>query len=198
MGLSPLNKGEQWFDYYPVATKLGNTTDPSRTLLVDIGGGIGHDLLAFHQQFPSIPGKLIVQDLATVVASAQNLPPGIEAMSHDFFDPQPIKGAKAYYLRNVLHDWPDKQARQILESVREAMSGDSLLLINETVLPATKVGLYSAKVDFYMMAMFSSLNCTEGQFRALLGEAGFEVLGVWRPVDATLGSGTLIECGLTA
>ena len=195
MGLSRLNEGEQWFDYFPVQAKMGDT-DPSRTLLVDVGGGIGHDLIAFKKKFPDLPGRLIVQDLAVVVEAAKDLPAGIEAMGHDFFTPQPIRGAKTYYLRTVLHDWPDKQAREILVPIREAMSQDSILLINENVLSETEVSLYAAQLDLMMMAMFSSLDRTVDQFKALLDSVGLEVFRVWRSEAVTKGSGTLLECGL--
>lgn len=59
-----------------------------------------------------MPGRLVLQDLAHVLESA-DLPSEIDVQAHSFFDEQPIKHAKAYYLRTVLHDWPDKQAVQI-------------------------------------------------------------------------------------
>lgn len=62
-------------------------------LLVDIGGGSGHDINIFRDQHPGVPGRLILQDLSDVIdACSSSLPAGIEAMSHDFFNPQPIKG----------------------------------------------------------------------------------------------------------
>ena len=91
--------------------------EQSSPLLVDIGGGMGHEMVAFRRAHPQIPGKLVVQDIPVVINSIKELPNGIEAMPHDFFAPQPIRGAKTYYLANVLHDWPDKQARVILKSI---------------------------------------------------------------------------------
>ena len=117
-------------------------------------------------------------------------------MKHDFFAEQPVKDAKAYYLRAVLHDWPDKQALKILGSIREAMGSESILLVNETVMPESNVPLYSALADFAMMAGFSSMERTQVQYKALLEEAGFAVVGVWTPRNPTPGSGTLIEAVL--
>ncbi|KAG6354382.1 hypothetical protein INS49_004399 [Diaporthe citri] len=34
----------------------------------------------------------------------------VELQVHDFFTPQPVKGARAYFTRSVLHDWPDEQS----------------------------------------------------------------------------------------
>src|SRR5271154_1582894 len=110
---------------------------PLDTVLVDIGGGVGHDLIAFKQQYPSLPGKRILQEIPVVIESIKGLPAGIDATKHDFFAEQPVKGAKAYYLAHVLHDWPDKQSHVVLSNIREAMNSDSILLINDNVLPCT-------------------------------------------------------------
>ncbi|MCJ1455699.1 hypothetical protein MMC28_006055 [Mycoblastus sanguinarius] len=114
-------------------------------------------------------------------------------MTHDFFKPQPVKGAKAYYLRMVLHDWPDKQARKILESIRGSMTKESILLINENVISESNVPLYSAEMDLSMMAMFSALDRTRAQFKDLLESSGFELVHVWTPKVVVSGSGTLFE-----
>ena len=165
----------------------------SEPLLIDIGGGLGHDLIAFRKRFPELSGKLIVQDIPVVVDSIKDLPTGINAMTHDFFKPQPVKGAKAYYLRMVLHDWPDKQARKILESIRGSMTKESILLINENVISESNVPLYSAEMDLSMMAMFSALDRTRAQFKDLLESSGFELVHVWTPKVVVSGSGTLFE-----
>ncbi|KAF4629411.1 hypothetical protein G7Y89_g8739 [Cudoniella acicularis] len=188
MGISRSARDQSWFDYFPVSSKLSVKSD-SDTLLVDIGGGVGHDLIRLKEKKPSLSGKLIVQDISVVIESISDLPTGIEAMKYDFFTPQPVKGAKAYYLANVLHDWPDKQALQILGNVKEAMTSDSFLLINENVLPETNVSLFSASTDFMMMGGFSAQERTENQFRTLLDEAGLELVKAWEPEDAADGEG---------
>jgi len=184
--------GTEWYDFYPAATKL-HVSSPSDVLLVDIGGGTGADLIGFHNRHESLPGKLILQDIPPVIDAIESaaLPARIEAQEHDFFTPQPVRGAKAYYLRTVLHDWPDKQAHEILRHVREAMVGEeSVLLVNETCLAEKGVGLMEAELDMSMMVLFASLERTEAQWRELLEGAGFRVLGVWRPES---GSGALFE-----
>jgi hypothetical protein len=143
------NRGAEWFEFYPVAEKLQvSTSSASDVLLVDVGGGHGQAIAGFKDKNPTAIGKLIVQDLPVVVDSITQLPSGLTAMSHNFFEPQPIIGAKAYYLRAVLHDWPDKQALAILQSIKEAMSEDSVLLIDEVLLPETNVPIFKAQMDF--------------------------------------------------
>lgn len=173
-------KGQSWFKFFPVEEKL-RVEDPMAPLLVDIGGGQGEDILAFQDKFPHLPGKLVLQDLPVVVEGIQGTISPVEAQGYNFFDEQPNKGAKAYYLRTVLHDWPDKQALQILARVRETMTPESLLLINEVLVPETNRSLSSVVADLAMMTSYAALERTQAQFEAVLNEAGFELVNVWRP-----------------
>ena len=89
-----------------------------------MGGGYGHALSAFRTAFPDIKGKFIVEHLPRVPeANPQKMADGVEALAHDFFKPQPIKGeslglrvypfvryynedegARVYLLHLILHD----------------------------------------------------------------------------------------------
>ncbi|PWY88384.1 O-methyltransferase [Aspergillus heteromorphus CBS 117.55] len=181
MTMSRTAGGVHWHQFYPVAERLQGIS-PDRVLLIDIGGGVGHDISTFKAAHPSISGKLIVQDLPQAIAGIKSpLPEGIEAMGYNMFDVQPVTGAKAYYMRTVLHDWPDKQALEALAQIKTAMAEDSLLLINENTLPESNVSPVTGTLDLVMMQTFSSLERTEKQWVALLEKAGFEVLKVWKP-----------------
>lgn len=173
-------RGQNWFEFFPVEEKLrvSSALDP---LVVDIGGGQGEDLRKFQDRFPDLPGKLILQDLAPVIMDMVKLPHEIEAQAYDFFQEQPVKHAKAYFMRTVLHDWPDKQAEEILKRVHDAMDQDSTLLINEIMLPELGVLLPSVLSDMQMMGSFASLERTELQWQILLENAGFELVQVWLP-----------------
>lgn len=200
MGLSRTRGGRHWSESLPVESKLrippggSADTDTDTPLLVDVGGGIGHDLLAFRNLHPSstLPGKLIVQDIPAVIDSVDTTAlqaSNIQAMKHDFLAAQPVRGARAYYLSNVLHDWPDKQALTILRQIVAAMAPDSMVLINENLMAETGAGLYSACSDLNMMATFAALERTEAQFRSLLEQAGLQLVRAWTPVDAVEGDG---------
>lgn len=184
---------EEWFDFYPVAERL-LVQEQDKVLLVDVGGGKGHDLVKFHEKHSELPGKLIVQDLPAVIDDiSEPLPTRIEAQKYDFFTPQPIRGAKAYYLRTVLHDWPDKQALKILRNIREVMAEDSFLLINEGCLQEQGVSLFEAELDLSMMVLFASLERTQVQWNKLLKDAGFRVTGLYKSSVWTPGNITLFE-----
>ncbi|KAF3405118.1 Demethylsterigmatocystin 6-O-methyltransferase [Talaromyces pinophilus] len=189
MTFSQQLRGKNWFEIYPVAEKLNSSSD--RVLLVDIGGGVGHDVIAFKKRFPDMVGELVVQDLPQVIESIDEaLPDGIIAIGHNMFEPQPIRGAKAYYLRTVLHDWPDKQALDVLARIREVMAEDSVLLINEHTAPESlEVPVIPVTLDIQMMEVFSSLERTEEEWVSLLERAQFKVAKVWK-VDTV---GTLVS-----
>ena len=82
-------------NWFPVQERIINGFDHgkenSNVLLIDIGGGLGHDLERFKRTFPQAGGRFILQDLARTVADAVEVE-GIETMAYDFFTPQPIKG----------------------------------------------------------------------------------------------------------
>lgn len=85
----------RWLDVFPVASQLeGKTTrdGDDNVLLVDIGGNQGHDLKIFHERFPELPGRLILQDLPEAVNKIPAPLEGIEVMPYDFFTPQLVRG----------------------------------------------------------------------------------------------------------
>jgi hypothetical protein len=193
-----MDRGEPWYDFYPVEEKLARGVGARTPLLVDIGGSLGTDIAAFHSRFPALQGSLILEELPEVIDSIKELDTSIERVKHDFFLPQPevAKGAKAYFLSTILHDWPDKEAKQILVNVRSAMSNDSILLINENALPDANVPLYPAKLDFLMMCLLSGMDRTVKQYKALLEESGFELVKIYQPEVVRPGTGYLFEAVL--
>lgn len=74
-------------DFYPVKDSLLGLmkAGPNAVLLVDIGGGLGHDLQEFHRKHPTAPGRLIVQEKADVIQQIPDKMGRIEYMTHDFF-----------------------------------------------------------------------------------------------------------------
>lgn len=186
-------RGQDWFDFYPVAEKLSGAA-PDDVLIVDIGGGIGHDISAFRSKFSALSGKFVLQELAQVIRTIKEpLPLGVEAQAYDMFSPQPIKNARVYYLRTVLHDWPDKQALTALKNVREAMGPKSRLLLNENLFPEGEATKRAPSIDFIMMNCFAALERTEEQWTQLLQKAGFRVENVWKPESQGIGPVALFE-----
>ena len=80
-----------WTDLFPAGTLI-ETHRRSAVLLVDVGGGTGHDLERSRRVLNTpAPGALVLQDRGPVIASAivhENITP----MAHNFFEEQPVKG----------------------------------------------------------------------------------------------------------
>ncbi len=85
-----------WMDegFYPVEARLsqGIKDAGDNFFLVDVGGGIGHDLQELKTKHPNISGCLVLQDQPSVIDQISLAPAGIEMTVYDFFTPQPIKG----------------------------------------------------------------------------------------------------------
>ncbi|QDS69567.1 hypothetical protein FKW77_008078 [Venturia effusa] len=165
------NPAPPWYTLYPITQLLETYTPANGPLLIDVGGGVGTLLTRFRNTLPEphkTESKLILQDTPAVIAQATSnphhpLPSNIEANPHDFFTPQPIKGARAYYLRAILHDWPDTDCRTILRHLHAAMmKGYSTLLVDERVVPETGVDLLSAAADVTMMVNLDAKERTAG------------------------------------
>lgn len=86
-----------WSDgqLYPVRERLSSVEDADGVLVVDIGGGNGHDLDWFRKKHPEIKGRLVLQDLPYITDTLKL--EGIEVMAHDFNNEQPIKGEEFPY-----------------------------------------------------------------------------------------------------
>lgn len=81
-----------WTDWFPVQERLLDGANEASPLLVDVGGGKGHDVLDFQAKYPQKGRRLVLQDLSPVTSDLEDLGPGIEHMTYDFFTEQPVKG----------------------------------------------------------------------------------------------------------
>jgi len=166
----------EWFDVVPFAQDAANVA-PERALFVDVGGSIGHQSKRLRLKYPSLPGKVIVQDLPETVKVATPAK-GVEFMAYDFFTPQPIHGARFYYMRTVLHDWDEENSVKILQNTAAAMGPDSQLLIDEMALPNKDVHWWSACLDLHMYTMLNALERTVEQWHDLLAKAGLKIVDI--------------------
>ena len=179
--------GLKWFEVPEIMdAAFGSHLDltQDQALIIDVGGSTGHDLLEFEAAHPLLKGRKILQDLPASVDSLDKgflSLHGIEAISHDFFTPQPISNAKVYYLKMVLHDWPAEQCRQILSNIRTAMKpGYSRILVNEMVIPETGARWMETGLDILMMAVHAAQERREREWMKLVEEVdGLQVNKIW-------------------
>ena len=141
--------------------------------IVDVGGGRGHLLQALLPRAPKTTGILfelphVIEDAAAAASDRLVLAPG------DFFA-DPLPPADAYVLMEVLHDWDDAHARQILTSVRRAAPAHARLLIVEAVVSVEPGPAFGKTLDVIMLAITGGRERTEAEYAALLRETGFEL-----------------------
>lgn len=172
-----------WFEYYPVAERLEKNFDASvsETFLVDLGGGKGHDLAAFAVAHPSL-GRLVLQDQPSVIAESPDSYSGLfQRQGVDFFTPQLLKHARAYFLHSILHDWGDADCLRILENLKPALKpGYSRVLFNEIVVSEDEPTIQATSMDMMMLAHADpAYERTERAWRDLLGKAGYVVRTIY-------------------
>lgn len=148
--------------------------------VVDIGGGRGVLLAAVLRMNPKARGILF--DLPHVIEDARNTLDGgiarrIEFVSGDFFQAVP-SGGDLYLLKNVLHDWSDAKARQILATLHRAMNGRGRILVGERIVCEPNKACSGKSVDMVMMVRTGGRNRTDTEYRNLLRAGGFNVTRV--------------------
>ncbi|XDG07411.1 hypothetical protein ABKA04_007026 [Annulohypoxylon sp. FPYF3050] len=185
---------------------------PQGSEFVDVGGGLGHFARALSQSGRCRGVNFVVQDLEKVVARAGDLEGahGLSArgggegneseghakitfQAHDFFTPQPVKGAAVYFLRWILHNWSDKYALRILRHIGEAMGEKSRLIIHDYCIEdldelPTRKRRAATNMDIGMMQLLNAQERDETQWRELLAKADarFQWIGVTRPPGSAL------------
>jgi demethylsterigmatocystin 6-O-methyltransferase len=102
--ISNFNKDRKdWSDFYPVEERLGKgaETNSDAVMMVDVGGGLGHQAVGLKKKFPQLPGRFVVQDLMSLPPESDRVD-GVEYVVHDFLKEQPIKGSWTPQLSSVL------------------------------------------------------------------------------------------------
>lgn len=69
--------------------------------MVDIGGGVGHDLLGVKARHPNLKGRLVLEELPHVIKQVEDKLEGISLVKHDFYTLQPIKGGLPHNLVRI-------------------------------------------------------------------------------------------------
>ncbi|KAK4997107.1 hypothetical protein LTR66_003425 [Elasticomyces elasticus] len=176
-------------DSCPAQAELANGLQGNdAVLLVDVGGGFGQDLQNFYTNNPSVRHVSILQDRPTVLSSIapDSLHSRISTMPRDFFTQQPVRGAHAYHLHSILHNWDDTHYRTTLGHLRDAMTPGYLkLLIFENVVPDRGAHWQMTRLDWLMMATCVALERTERQWREFVGSVGFKVRRIWTMDETT-------------
>jgi hypothetical protein len=149
--------------------------------VVDVGGGTGDLLAAILESNPSLRGILVDREAMLTRAHAAlrtgPLAQRCELHAGDLFGTLPA--ADAYILSQVLHDWDDEKAADILGNIRLAARVGARLIVLTGILPE-EAGPHPTKTsDIGMMALFGAgRERTAPQLQQLLRSAGWKIASV--------------------
>ncbi|KAI3603712.1 hypothetical protein WG66_006691 [Moniliophthora roreri] len=192
-------------------------TLPQGTTFCDIGSGVGTLTLSLASAHRHL--KVVLQDFPEVLVAAKafwsaEYPQSIrdqrvDFVPLDFLKERPVAEQDVYYMKHVLHDWPDNDVVCILQNVAKAMKpdGTSRLFIHDFVLKHVystvkpdsgsdmSIGIERApepllpnygtgnirhyNQDVNMLAMFNSRERTCEEYATLGEEAGLCLIKVW-------------------
>ncbi|KAF5387187.1 hypothetical protein D9615_001587 [Tricholomella constricta] len=203
--------GNEWREIF--VNGIGCKDLKDGDVVVDVGGSVGSCVLHLFKEYPNL--HYVVQDLPKQITAAaefwqENAPEAVPSgkvtlQAHNFFTPQPVKGAAVYFLRVVIHDWPDRDAKTILQHLRDAADTYSKLIIFDTLAfhvcedPATESAAPKAPVprpllanlgiagagfetglDIQMINLFNGKERTEAEFRELGLSVGWKLESITR------------------
>ena len=153
---------------------LSDDWAPVRSV-VDVGGGTGALLAEILRARPGIRGILV--DLPrTVMRSADvfraaGVAGRVTVAGQNFFDPLPAR-ADLYLLKNVLADWPDREATALLTRCAEAARPAGRVVI----LGGVSAGEHGeASPELLMMVLLGGKDRTVREFGELARQAGLEI-----------------------
>ncbi|KAJ7593960.1 S-adenosyl-L-methionine-dependent methyltransferase [Mycena floridula] len=123
----------------------------------------------------------------------------VKLQVHDFFSPQPVKNAAVYFLRYIIHDWSDKEAKQILSQLRAAAGPTSKLVVFDGLAQHTcsveggplvpyplLCPTWGLQVTAMVLCMYNGKERLEAEFEVLGKEIGWKLESVKPGKLATL------------
>jgi SAM-dependent methyltransferase len=160
--------------------------------IVDVGGGTGLMLAGILRLRPALHGTLVdlprTVSRATETFRAAGVADRVTAVGQTFFDPLP-SGADIYLLKNVLNDWPDRDAVRLLTRCADAARPAGRVVTLSGVVPddASKGGL---EIE---MVLAGGRRRTVSEFRELARAAGLDVVAAGRHSSSKY---FVVECRL--
>ncbi|CAJ2503044.1 Uu.00g104380.m01.CDS01 [Anthostomella pinea] len=91
-------------------------------------------------------------------------------------------------MRSVMHDWADDQCRNILGHLKDAMEpGYSKILISDCVRADEYAAWQHLSLDLFMMALASSQERTESEWRELIEGCVLKIAGIYNKGEGNEG-----------
>lgn len=161
------------------ALRLGDVDLSAVRTFCDIAGGLGTLLTALLSRYPDTLGTCV--DLAEIAEQGKkvrepNVANRLSFVAGDIFVSVPE--ADCYLLKNILHDWDDRECIAILSNARKRATGPRLLLICEIVITPPGMPHYSKLLDINMLCVANGRQRRAHEFQGLLAASGWELQSV--------------------
>jgi O-methyltransferase/methyltransferase family protein len=153
--------------------------------VIDVGGGKGTLLAEILRRHGHLHGVLFeapaVAARAQALLDATDIADRCEVLAGNFFERVPDR-ADCYLLANVLHDWDDARAIEILRNCRRSMARAGTVLIIERLIPEDGGDAVPTLLsDINMLVITGGQERTNEEYGTLLRSAGLS-LGTIQPV----------------
>jgi len=177
--------------------------------LVDVGSGHGAILKEILSKHENLRG--VVFDLDHVVKDAKkaldllgkysSVLTRLDFVAGDFFQkktyPEVPNSDDIYMIANVLHNWDDSKAIEILTATSEAMSPKGKVLVIERAIQEVGGNASVHLLDISMMVLVKGKERTEEEFRHIFASAGLTISEIVRldptPYSAIIGEKKKVE-----
>ena len=157
--------------------------------VIDVGGGYGTLMISLLKQNPHLSGIILETPRVSVQAKKRIHSAGLgdrcEVITGDMFKYIP-EGGDLYILKNILHDWEDEDARQVLKNCRCAILNQGTILIIEGVLDSQDIYSSIHYVNLAMLVLTGGKERTLKEYENLLNSTSFrlrEVFNTPYPLD---------------
>lgn len=160
-------------------------------VICDVGGGLGYMLNEILKEAANPTAKGLVAELPIVVQEIKakggnpDFAKNLEYVEIDMF--KEAVPADVYFLKEIFHDWPDKECIQILLNIRKVAKPGAKFIGVEAVIPKPGDTSFSKLLDVHMMLVCNGGQRTEEEFKQLYEAAG------WKFEGATLTENSMVS-----
>lgn len=139
--------------------------------ILDVGGGDGTTLAAILHAHPDLLGRVLDLTPTTTAATDRFAAAGLAdragAVTGSFFDPLPL-GADVHLLSDILHNWDDDHAREILAGCRRAVAPNGAVVVIEPM----RGQWAETAMDLFMLMCFGGRERTVDELASLAADCG--------------------------
>ncbi|CDL87449.1 methyltransferase [Xenorhabdus cabanillasii] len=136
---------------------------------IDIGGGVGSFSKKIKMNYPHVQCHVFDQYDFTRLESE-----GVTFINGNFFSAIP-SGYDAYSIKNVLDDWPDNQAIDILKNCHKAMRADSVLYVIDIIKGPND----AVSFDLYIDTILLGRRRYQSEFEFMAKQSGLSITNIY-------------------